>query len=56
LEKAEAVPGRLKMIKFAESLGDVETLISYPTMHTHEDVSWEIYEKNGSTEYTLRFS
>lgn len=44
------------MIKFAESLGGVETLITYPTTQTHADVPLEIREKNGITESTLRLS
>ena len=44
------------MIKFAESLGGVETLITYPTTQTHADVPKEIREKNGITEATLRLS
>lgn len=55
-EFAQAVLGRVKMIKFAESLGGVETLITYPTTQTHADVPREIREKNGITECTLRLS
>ena len=44
------------MIKYAESLGGVETLITYPTTQTHADVPKEIREKNGITENTLRLS
>ena len=44
------------MIKFAESLGGVETLVTYPTTQTHADVPKEIRERNGITESTLRFS
>ena len=44
------------MIKFAESLGGVETLITYPTTQTHADVPQKIREKNGITESTLRLS
>ena len=44
------------MIKFAESLGGVETLITYPATQTHADVPKEIREKNGITEATLRLS
>ena len=44
------------MIKFAESLGGVETLITYPTTQTHADVPEEIREKNGITACTLRLS
>ena len=44
------------MIKFAESLGGVETLITYPTTQTHADVPEEIRERNGITACTLRVS
>ena len=46
----------VRMIKFAESLGGVETLITYPTTQTHADVPKEIQEKNGLTDATLRMS
>ena len=46
----------VRMIKFAESLGGVETLITYPTTQTHADVPAEVREKNGITECTLRMS
>ena len=32
----------VRMIKFAESLGGVETLITYPTTQTHADVPEEV--------------
>ncbi len=47
---------KVRMIKYAESLGGVETLITYPTTQTHADVPQEIREKNGITESTLRLS
>lgn len=47
---------KVRMIKFAESLGGVETLITYPTTQTHADVPEEIRIKNGITESTLRLS
>ena len=46
----------VKMIKYAESLGGVETLITYPTTQTHADVPEEIRLKNGITPCTLRLS
>ena len=46
----------VRMIKFAESLGGVETLITYPTTQTHADVSEEVRLKNGITPCTLRVS
>ena len=46
----------LKLIPFAESLGGVETLITYPTTQTHADVPEEIRIKNGITDSGLRLS
>lgn len=46
----------VRMIKFAESLGGVETLITYPTAQTHADVPEEVRLKNGITPCTLRVS
>ena len=47
---------RVRLIKFAESLGGVETLITYPTTQTHADVPEEVRLKNGITPCTLRLS
>ena len=55
-EFALAVLEKVKLIQYAESLGGVETLITYPTTQTHADVPKEIREKNGITESTLRMS
>lgn len=55
-EYALAVLEKVRMIKFAESLGGVETLITYPATQTHADVPKETREKNGITESTLRLS
>ena len=55
-EFALGILEKVRMIKFAESLGGVETLITYPTTQTHADVPKEIREKNGITESTLRLS
>ena len=55
-EFALSVLEKVRMIKFAESLGGVETLITYPTTQTHADVPKEIRERNGITEATLRLS
>ena len=46
----------VRMIKFAESLGGVETLITYPTTQTHADVPEKVRLKNGITPCTLRVS
>ena len=55
-EFALAILEKVRMIKFAESLGGVETLVTYPTTQTHADVPEEIRERNGITESTLRLS
>ena len=46
----------LKLVALAESLGGVETLITYPTTQTHADVPEELRLKNGITPETLRLS
>lgn len=55
-EHAIGLLEKVRMIKFAESLGGVETLITYSTTQTHADVPVEIREKNGITDSTLRLS
>lgn len=55
-ETAKALLSRVRLIKFAESLGGVESLITYPTTQTHADVPEEIRLKNGITPRTLRLS
>lgn len=55
-EFAQAVLGNVKLIQFAESLGGVETLITYPITQTHADVPVDILQKNGVTESVLRLS
>ncbi len=55
-EFALAILEKVRMIKYAESLGGVETLITYPATQTHADVPKEIRERNGITESTLRLS
>ena len=55
-EHALQILKQIRMIKFAESLGGVETLITYPTTQTHADVPEEVRLKNGITPCTLRLS
>lgn len=55
-EKAKSILNRVKLVQFAESLGGVETLITYPVTQTHADVPEEIRLKNGITNSTLRLS
>ncbi|ALC90480.1 cystathionine gamma-synthase [Bacillus sp. FJAT-18017] len=46
----------LKLISFAESLGGVESFITYPATQTHADIPEEIRFKNGIDNCLLRFS
>ena len=55
-EKALSVLEKVQLIRYAESLGGVETLITYPTTQTHADVPEELRLKNGITPATLRLS
>ena len=47
---------RVRLISFAESLGGVESLITYPLTQTHADMPKEKQEKNGINERLLRLS
>ncbi len=53
---AKKILGSVRLIKYAESLGGVETLITYPTTQTHADVPEALRLKNGITPATLRLS
>lgn len=55
-ETALTVLKNVRTIQFAESLGGVESLITYPVTQTHADVPSDIREKNGITECILRLS
>ncbi len=55
-EHALAILEKVQMIKFAESLGGTETLITYPTTQTHADVPEKVRLENGITPCTLRLS
>jgi cystathionine gamma-synthase len=46
----------LQVISFAESLGGVESFITYPATQTHMDIPEEIRIKNGVCNRLLRFS
>lgn len=47
---------RIQLILFAESLGGVETLITYPMLQTHADVPAEERNKRGINDCLLRLS
>lgn len=55
-EFALSILEKVRLIQFAESLGGVETLITYPVTQTHADVPKELLAQNGITESTLRLS
>lgn len=55
-EHALSILEKVRMIKYAESLGGVETLLTYPTTQTHADVPEEVRLRNGITPCTLRLS
>lgn len=55
-EFARSILEKVRLIRFAESLGGVETLITYPITQTHADVPKELLEKNGINEQVLRLS
>ncbi len=55
-EIALSILQNVRLIQFAESLGGVETLLTYPITQTHADVPEEILAKNGITGKTLRLS
>ena len=55
-ELVEQILERVRLIQFAESLGGVETLITYPITQTHADVPPEDLAKNGINDRVLRLS
>ena len=55
-ETAKRILERVKVISYAESLGGVESLITYPMLQTHGDVPAEIRERLGITDNFLRMS
>lgn len=52
----EKVLRRVKVIMFAESLGGVESLITYPSVQTHAAIPEEVRKKIGLTDTLLRLS
>jgi cystathionine beta-lyase/cystathionine gamma-synthase len=55
-ETAVKVLEKVKLILFAESLGGVETLVTYPLTQTHADIPLEKREHNGINARLLRLS
>lgn len=59
VDDAARVPqilSRVKFIQFAESLGGVESLITFPACQTHMDIPLKIRQKLGITDKLLRLS
>jgi len=52
----EPILRHIKLIAFAESLGGVESLMTYPAVQTHADIPEEIRRKIGVDDRLLRFS
>lgn len=52
----EKILNNVKVIRFAESLGGVESLITYPFTQTHAEIPTDIKEKLGIDEFLLRLS
>lgn len=55
-ETARQVLERVALIQYAESLGGVESLITYPMLQTHADVPKAVLEEKGINEKLLRLS
>lgn len=59
VKNKELIPkilNNVKVIRFAESLGGVETLITYPITQTHSEIPEDIKKRLGVDEYLLRLS
>ncbi|MNZ68165.1 Cystathionine gamma-synthase [compost metagenome] len=52
----EPILRHIKLIAFAESLGGVESLMTYPAVQTHADIPQEIRQAIGVDDRLLRFS
>lgn len=55
-ERARGILAKAKLILYAESLGGVESLITYPILQTHADVPEEQRQKLGIDDCLLRLS
>lgn len=54
--KIPSLLNNLKVISFAESLGGVESLITYPATQTHSDIPKDVRVSYGLTDDLLRLS
>jgi cystathionine gamma-synthase len=52
----EPILRHIKLIAFAESLGGVESLMTYPAVQTHADIPEEIRKRIGLDDRLLRYS
>ncbi|UKS24621.1 aminotransferase class I/II-fold pyridoxal phosphate-dependent enzyme [Paenibacillus sp. HWE-109] len=52
----EPILRHIQLIAFAESLGGVESLMTYPAVQTHADIPLEIRQQIGVDDRLLRFS
>lgn len=52
----EPILRHIELIAFAESLGGVESLMTYPAVQTHADIPKEVRERVGVTDTLLRLS
>lgn len=55
-DKIPTIINSLKVFTFAESLGGVESLITYPTTQTHADIPGDVRASYGLTDDLLRLS
>jgi cystathionine gamma-synthase len=55
-ERAQTLLGQVHLIRFAESLGGTETLLTYPITQTHADVPKDELAANDIRDTTLRLS
>ena len=53
---AQNVLAQLKLIAFAESLGGVESLLTYPIVQTHAEMPKDLIERTGLDDRLLRLS
>ncbi len=56
VETAIRILNNVKVIQYAESLGGVESLITYPMLQTHADIPEEIRKVKGINQTLLRLS
>ena len=53
---ASRILERVKLLQFAESLGGVESLITFPAVQTHADIPADVRDRLGITDCLLRVS